>query len=68
MTFRYQTLQFHPVSFFFPRSSRIFRRGGHWVGRTVSGVDLGQSSLSLANEDRNLGVVLLHGGIGASEE
>lgn len=36
--------------------------------RTVSCVDLGQCSLSFADEDRDLGVVLLHGRVGAVEE
>lgn len=36
--------------------------------RTISSVDLGQRPLSLADEDRDLGIVLLHGGVGAREE
>lgn len=37
-------------------------------GRTVSGVDLGECALRLADEDRDLGVVLLHGRVCPREE
>jgi hypothetical protein len=42
--------------------------GGSCSERTVSGVDLGQGPLRLADEDGNLRIVLLHGRIGARKE
>lgn len=41
---------------------------GGRVSRTISSVDLGQGSGGLAQQDRGLGVVLLHGRVGAGEE
>jgi hypothetical protein len=38
------------------------------VRRTVSSVDTGKGAGGLADEDRSVRVVLLHGGIGAEEE
>lgn len=42
------------------------RTGGR--ARTVSGKDLGDSAGSLADQDGDVGVVLLHGRVGSCDE
>lgn len=50
------------------RKRRQKRRKKRERRRTVSGKDLGQGAGGLADHDGRVGVVLLHGRVGAQEE